>query len=213
MKLLIFDTETTGLPQSRSPAVDGPNNWPHLVSISWVVLDSTINKIEKVRNYVIKPNDWDIPNESTAIHGITHDEAVRYGSNLANVITEFMSEECDVMVAHNIDFDINVLTNAILWDLQLPYPVYPRQLCTMKLTKNICKLPGTFGRYKFPKLKEVYQHVFGIMPDQSRLHSSMYDVMILTEIVQLCVPLREAMGLVTGNVLGTVNGIYKINPV
>ena len=213
MKLLIFDTETTGLPQSRNPAVDGPNNWPHLVSISWVVLDSTINKIEKVRNYVIKPIDWDIPVESTAIHGITHDEAVRYGSDLSSVITEFMSEERDVMVAHNIDFDINVLTNAILWDLQLPYPVYPRQLCTMKLTKNICKLPGTFGRYKFPKLKEVYQHVFGIMPDQSRLHSSMYDVMILTEIIQLCVPLREAMGLVTCNVLGTVNGIYKINPV
>jgi DNA polymerase-3 subunit epsilon len=213
MKLLIFDTETTGLPESRNPAVDGPNNWPHLVSISWVVLDSTINKIEKVRNYVIKPIDWIIPAESTSIHGITHDEAVRYGSDLSNVITEFMSEQCDAMVAHNMDFDINVLTNAILWDLRLPYPVYPRQLCTMKLGRAICKLPGTFGRYKYPKLKEFYQHVFQTTPDESRLHSSMYDVMILTEIIQLCVPLRQAMGLVTGNVLGTSNGIYKNNPV
>jgi hypothetical protein len=83
----------------------------------------------------------------------------------------------------------------------------------MKLGRSICKLPGTFGRYKYPKLKEFYQHVFQIIPDESRLHSSMYDVMILTEIIQLCVPLRNLMGLVTGNVLGTVNGIYKNNPV
>jgi hypothetical protein len=83
----------------------------------------------------------------------------------------------------------------------------------MKLGRVICKLPGTFGRYKYPKLKEFYQYVLGIMPDQSRLHSSIYDAMILTEIIQLCVPLRQAMGLVTGNVLGTSNGIYKNNPV
>lgn len=47
MKLLIFDTETTGLPKSRKASTEGPNNWPHIVSISWVILDSDTNKIEK----------------------------------------------------------------------------------------------------------------------------------------------------------------------
>jgi len=44
MRLLIFDTETTGLPKSRQPSSKGPNNWPHIVSISWVILDADTNK-------------------------------------------------------------------------------------------------------------------------------------------------------------------------
>ena len=68
MKLLIFDTETTGLPKSRKPSKEESNNWPHLVSISWIILDSETNQIEKERSYIVQPKGWIIPEESVRIH-------------------------------------------------------------------------------------------------------------------------------------------------
>jgi len=210
MKLLIFDTETTGLPKARNPATDGPNNWPHLVSISWVVLDSDTNEILKQRSYIIEPVNWTIPADSTKIHGITTEYAIRYGTDLYLVMDEFMNEECQMLVAHNIEFDISVVVNAVLWDLKLQFPpIAPKQCCTMKLGRDLCMLPGSYGKYKYPKLKEFYYHVFKKMPDETQLHNSMYDVKILTEIIQTYLPLRQALGLVARSVPIVSDGVQK----
>lgn len=210
MKLLIFDTETTGLPKSREAAEKKPDNWPHLVSISWVILDSETNKILKERNYIIKPNGWDIPQESVNIHGISTECAIKDGSDLRAVILEFINEDCDILVAHNMEFDISVVVNAVLWDLKLQFPpIRPRQICTMKLGRDMCMLPGKYGKYKYPKLKEFYYHVFKKMPDETKLHNSMYDVLVLTEIIQTYLPLRQAMGLVVRSVQTVSNGVQS----
>ena len=118
-----------------------------------------------------------------------------------------MNETYDGIVAHNINFDINVLINAIRWDLNMKAPICPRMFCTMKLSKDLCKLKGTFGRFKYPKLKELYFHAFGKMPNESQLHGSMYDVLILTKIVQEYEPLRQLMGLVVPDVNSVTNGV------
>ena len=205
MKLLIFDTETTGLPKSREPATKGPNNWPHLVSISWIILDTDTNTEVTSKNYIIYPEDWEIPDESTAIHGITQQHATLYGTHLADVMTIFVNEPCDAWVAHNLEFDMGVIVNAVLWDLKLQFPAVPqRKFCTMLLGKGICKLPGYYkNSYKAPKLKEFYFHVFGKHPEELLLHNSMYDVRILTEIIKSCLPLRQAMGLVARSISNT----------
>lgn len=196
MKLLIFDTETTGLPLKKLPAEKEPGNWPHIVSISWVVMNSLNNEILSQQNFLVKPDGWTVSVDSTAIHGISHNMAERSGQPISTVIEKFLSEEYDALVAHNIDFDMNVLVNAIKWDLQLPLPLFPKQICTMKLSKNICKLPGNFG-YKYPKLKELYYHAFHEYPFEAKLHNSMYDVLVLTELVQRYNPLRKLMDLHT----------------
>ena len=36
-----------------------------------------------------------------------------------------------------------------------------RAYCTMKGTADICRLPGRFGSYKWPKLDELHRFVFG----------------------------------------------------
>ena len=139
MKLLIFDTETTGLPiNKRQSALSKPNNWPHIVSISWVILDSKTSKIIKEENHIIKPLNWTIPEEATNIHGITS-EIAENGEDLSKVIRQFMSDPCDMIVAHNAEFDMNVLINAIVWDLGMEPPSFPKQICTMKLTTNNTK--------------------------------------------------------------------------
>lgn len=198
MKLLIFDTETTGLPRSREPSAKGPNNWPHIVSISWVILDGDTNQIEKKQSYIVKPLGWTIPEDSIRIHGITQERAEKQGEPLAKVLGEFLGESCDTLVAHNIEFDYNVLHNAIHWDLELPFgSLYKKLVCTMELSKPICKLRNAFGSYKSPKLSELYEYVFKKQPAKDSLHNSMYDVQILVEIIQHCDELRLKMNLPT----------------
>jgi DNA polymerase III epsilon subunit-like protein len=46
--------------------------------------------------------------------------------------------------------------------------------CTMKETTNICKLPGNYGKFKWPKLTEAHQHFFGIPVEGA--HDAMTDV-------------------------------------
>jgi DNA polymerase III epsilon subunit-like protein len=212
MKIVIFDTETTGLPKSREAVEKKPNNWPHLVSISWVVLDSETNEILKERNYIIKPMNWVIPSESTMIHGITTEYATKCGVDLYSAISEFITEECEMIVAHNLEFDISVVVNAVLWDLKLQFPpIRARQMCTMKLGRDLCMLPGNYGKYKYPKLKEFYYCVFSRVPNESELHNSLYDVKILTEIIQNYLPLRQAMGLVARSVSPVSDGVRTLH--
>ena len=199
MKVLIFDTETTGLPVDwKIPAERQPNNWPHIVSIAWMVLDSETNTIETQKSYIVKPLSWIIPEESTAIHGIRHSFAVEYGVALKDVMKEFFETSCDMYVAHNMNFDQNVIINAIYWDLKGEiYKFEKPTCCTMKIATPMCRLRFSSGNgTKPPKLSELYEHVFRKKPILSRLHGSFYDTKILTDIIQVYEPIRVALGLV-----------------
>jgi DNA polymerase-3 subunit epsilon len=204
MKLLIFDTETTGLPKNRKKdAIREPNNWPHIVSISWVILDVETNKIETTRSFIVKPIGWMIPSESTNIHGITHDDAMQKGVELVQVLGVFNSEKYDCLVAHNMEFDFNVLMNAYIWDLGVIVDDSKyRRKCTMKLSEDICNLQGQYGT-RWPKLSELYEYAFNRKPTLSSLHDSLYDTMILTEIIQHCDKLRHKMGLPIKTLINT----------
>lgn len=200
MKLLIFDTETTGLPRIRIPATAEPNNWPHIVSISWVILNTNTNVIEKQKSYIVKPQNWDIPEDSVRIHGITKERALLEGKSLSSVIGEFLAESCDMYVAHNLEFDLNVLYNAIQWDLELLVkPLNKPTCCTMELSRDICKLKSMFGKPKAPKLSELYEYTFKKQPNTNSLHNSLYDTIILAEIIRYCEELRSKMNLNSTN--------------
>jgi DNA polymerase III epsilon subunit-like protein len=196
MKILVFDTETTGLPHESSlPATQSPNNWPHIVSISWAVLDSESNSVMKTHCYIVKPEKWTISVESTRIHGITQAQALDFGLPLLYVIDQFNSEQFDLMVAHNLNFDMNVLINAIMWDLGVPFHGFAkRKACTMTIGKPMCKLLGRYG-YKQPKLSELYKHVTGQLPKSNQLHNALFDTLYLCEIIQKSSEIRIQMGL------------------
>lgn len=199
---MFFDTETTGLPVDwKTPAVDSPNNWPHLVSISWILYDITNNVMELNRNYTIYPETWDIPEESSAIHNITYEHAILNGHALRHVMNELLHQRYDVLIAHNMNFDYNVLVNAIQWDLNLPEWLnrLPKaRRCTMEVSTNMCKLPSPRGSgYKYPKLSELYEHIFKRPPMTQQLHNSWYDTFLLKEIVEKSDEIRIAIGLPT----------------
>lgn len=212
MKLLLLDTETTGLPRKKVSALTQAENWPHIVSISWIVMESDTNKILEKKTYVIKPNGWIIPQESINIHGITQDFAEKYGADLDDIMKGFLEIDYDMMIAHNLAFDENVILNAIRWDVGRSDFTGFKKLkgCTMNLSKEICRLPSLstsmspFKRgYKSPKLKELYEFIYKKKPDESQLHGSAYDTEILMDCVVGCHSLRVALGLVPPSVSTT----------
>ena len=194
MRILLFDTETTGLPKSREPATAGPNNWPHLVSIAWIIIEN--EQIVKKEYYLIKPQ-WVIPEDASKIHGITQEKAEAEGFPLSDIITKFLSEQHDILIAHNLSFDLNVLVNAVLWDLGKPYPNFGKTFCTMEASRIICKMPFGNGRsgYKSPKLSELHQFITRRPTDTTSLHNALYDTTLLADIVLKSTVLRSMIGL------------------
>ena len=67
---LIFDTETTGLPQNFNAPLSDSDNWPRMVQIAWQLHDENGELIEN-QDYIIKPEGYDIPFNATRIHGIS----------------------------------------------------------------------------------------------------------------------------------------------
>jgi len=149
----------------------------------------------KTHCYIVKPGNWTIPEEASRIHGITHAKALEFGIPLRDVMEAFNGEQCDMMVAHNLKFDMNVVVNAIIWDLGIPFKGFAkRKICTMEIGKAMCKLPGRSG-YKYPKLRELYQHVTGQLVKVNQLHNALFDTLYLCEIIQRSSEIRIQMGV------------------
>jgi DNA polymerase III epsilon subunit-like protein len=104
--ILFFDTETTGLPKNYKAPVTDLENWPRLVQLAYILQDYDGNTILK-GDYIIKPNGFTIPSDSSEIHGISTDRAMIEGKELEIVLDEFnaLIESAEYIVAHNISFD------------------------------------------------------------------------------------------------------------
>jgi DNA polymerase III epsilon subunit-like protein len=181
MKILFFDTETTGLPRDwKVSAREGPCNYPDIVSLAWILMDEDKTVIQS--NYsLVKPQGWIIPDDAVAIHGITHEKAVEQGKALAEVLADFWKahEIADMVVAHNLKFDRNVVWGATRWRLDQEPPEWKPYFCTMNASIRMCSLPAPSGRgLKFPKLSELYEHLHRV-PPQADLHNAMEDTRIL----------------------------------
>lgn len=183
-RLVFLDTETTGLPKSRnSNGLEIKGNWPDIVSVAWAVYEN--KTLVKSRYSVIKPEGWTIPADSIRIHGITEEEASK-GSSLHDILTELGKDlEDSTVVAHNMEFDKNVLLAAYKWRLGInPWTLWPKtEICTMVRSTSELKLPSRFKdskQFKPPTLTELYKATFGKEPVGQ--HNSQKDVEILCEI-------------------------------
>jgi hypothetical protein len=54
MKVLVFDTETTGLPTERNASISDLKVWPHIVQLSYILYDIDEKKIIKCQDHIIK---------------------------------------------------------------------------------------------------------------------------------------------------------------
>ena len=190
MRVLFFDTETTGLPKDKyQPATFSKDNWPDLVSISWQLYSG--DELKRKEAFLIKPDGWTISEEVSKIHGITHEMAEKNGLPLMTVLKLFKLDLAysDLIVAHNIDFDKNVLLNAYKWRLNMEPSFWPheKEFCTAQNSKADLKLPSRQkvvnpkDPYKLPRLDELYEATFG-EPAPSNAHSAERDVEVMQKI-------------------------------
>ncbi|OGX14288.1 MAG: DNA polymerase III subunit epsilon [Omnitrophica bacterium RIFOXYB12_FULL_50_7] len=174
---LFFDTETTGLPKSWKAPVTDLGNWPHIVQIAWAIFDEDGKRIA-FHDYIIKPEDFVIPESATAIHGISTARALKKGRPAAEVLKEFSGAILDAtrLVAHNLDFDEKMVRVELLRQGMpdvlgtIPMP----KICTMKNSTAYCKIPGPYGD-KWPKLSELHIKLFEV--DFEDQHNAASDVL------------------------------------
>ena len=113
MKILTWDTETTGLPLWKEPS-DSVNQ-PHLVQLAALLVDSETTKTSNMMNVIIKPDGWIIPQETIDIHGITNEQAMDEGIPESEALHMFLElyRRCDLRVAHNTTFDNRMIRIAL----------------------------------------------------------------------------------------------------
>jgi len=171
---IFFDTETTGVPLNYKAPTTDTHNWPRLVQLGWIVMDSKGNKLSQ-HDYIVRPEGFSIPAEAARVHGITTERALKEGRDLTEVIDEFMADfdKATFVVGHNISFDQNII-GAELVRLHRPDVMKSkRTYCTMQAGTDFCRIPGRYG-YKWPKLQELYVRLFG--HDFEGAHNAMADI-------------------------------------
>ena len=160
---LIFDTETTGLPKKFNAPVSDLDNWPRCVQIAWQLHDYDGSLIEH-NDFLIKPENYDIPYQSEKIHGISTALAKEKGETVEKVLKSFKDaiRKTQYLVGQNLKLDLNIIGSEFHrldfnndW---LKMPVL--DTCTEK-TALLCKLPGgRGGKFKLPTLSELHEFLF-----------------------------------------------------
>jgi DNA polymerase III epsilon subunit-like protein len=158
--VLVFDTETTGLPRYRNAPFTDLDNWPRLVQLAWILCGEDGKNLDS-RNSIVFPEGFSIPVEAAGVHGITTERAAKEGRPLKEVLEEFSDaiEQADILVAHNIDFDKNILCAEFLRAEKTHRLLEKKGICTMVTSTEYCQIPGPYG-FKWPTLSELYYVLF-----------------------------------------------------
>jgi DNA polymerase III epsilon subunit-like protein len=198
MLVLVFDTETTGLPQSKIISPDTLKLWPHIVQFSYVIYDTDANDIVVSMDNIIKvEEDVVISDGSIELHGITKEISQNKGCKISKTLNIFLKylKTVNVLVGHNIEFDIKMVKVELLrliysdmsdeksrkyknylYDLSNFENIY----CTMKSSIELCSIKtlDKFGKEynKYPKLIELHQKLFNSTP--TNLHNSFNDILV-----------------------------------
>lgn len=175
----IFDLETNGLPCHSGMNYKFTNNWPGIVQIAWGIYNSNGDNLV-FRNYIIKPNKFKISQESSNIHGISHNFANKNGIKIDEIFDDLEEDliKSDYIVAHNLNFDRNNLLAELTRNNRndLIHLFESKQhICTLNETINFCRISRSpNGSYKWPKLSELYEKLFNRKIRNA--HNAKYDV-------------------------------------
>lgn len=151
MSILIFDTETTGLPNYSDPS-DHPDQ-PHIVEASWTLYSLDGEPLE-VFDAIVDPGPGvRFHEDAVAVHGITPEIAAAEGIPPAALLEQFLDvlKRTSLVSGFHISFDlrmIRILSARVTgdkWDCETP------KQCSMSLTNTYIKtLPKKPAGYKWP---------------------------------------------------------------
>ena len=196
---LIFDTETTGLPQNWKAPLSDFENWPRCVQLAWQTHDSK-GKLIDVKNYIIKPEGFDIPFNAEKIHGISTAIALSKGIELEKVLIEFIKDlkKSQFVIGHNVSFDNSIIGCELLRNAMPNLLAEFPSIDTKDDATDYCALPGgRGGKYKWPNLTELHFKLFN--ESFAEAHNASADVeataRCFLELIRLRVISFEKVGL------------------
>lgn len=179
---LFFDTETTGLYSWQDPEFV-----PKVVQVGAILQDTDSGRVLAEMNF-LNADAGRIPEEATKIHGVTTDLARNFGVPIGkiSILLQGLIRRADVVVAHNLEFDAQILADNCLTAWQAMED--KQQVCTMLSNREIVKAPLSERQIKFfaerpylkesdyknPSLAETYKHYFDA--DLIDAHDAMADV-------------------------------------
>jgi DNA polymerase-3 subunit epsilon len=176
--LLFFDTETTGLWEKRLPC--GDEGQPKIVQLGAMLVDPVARReVMRIDLIVYRPDP--IPETASNIHKTTTaiSQAIGVNENAALDIFCDMLQAAEMAVAHNIEFDVNIINNAarlLSGNPKLDVFLGKGKFCTMLAAVPVCKFPSKFGHkgYAWPKLEKAVPHLLGREPTAA--HQAIGDV-------------------------------------
>jgi DNA polymerase III epsilon subunit-like protein len=155
MLACLFDTETTGIYDYRAPPT--ADHQPDVVQLCAMLCDE--EKVYSAINVFVH-GDTEIPQGAYEVHRIDRDMTARVGVSRMTAcrIMDAFAKKADVLVGHNVDFDINMMMTATLREGGKGVALKKPRFCTMKNSVEHCKLPNPRrpGTYKWPSLQEAY---------------------------------------------------------
>lgn len=181
MKVLIFDTETSGLPEGKNPSIYETQKWPHIIQLSYIIYDSETNDIVTLEDdYISIEDDVIIQPESQKVHNISRELLSSKGIPIEHALEKFnrFSDMSDVLVGHNVSFDkrmvmVEGIRNKIRMNIHDTY-------CTMKNSVELCKIqrfwPNGDTYFKYPTLSELHDELFKKIPKNT--HNALIDILI-----------------------------------
>ena len=185
MLACLFDTETTGIYNYRAPASD-PSQ-PDVVQLCAMLCDE--ERVYSAVNLFVH-GDTDIPEDAYKVHRIDRALTARVGVTRIRAcqVLDSFARKADVLVGHNIEFDINIMMAATLREGGKGEALKKPRFCTMKEAVQHCKLPNPNrpGQFKWPTLQEAYQ----ILIDKrgfSGAHDAMADARATYELYRVLV--------------------------
>ncbi len=180
-KYLVLDTETIGLPKinkfNQFPYYKKLNKYDtaRIVQISWAIYDNN-DELMKTEDHIIKPNGFYVNPDSTKIHGISMSKAVNEGKDIKKALDIFMKDvnDVDIIVCHNVVFDINVIKSE-MWRLKRRKDIETlsdiKSICTLEKAKKL----QLQRKVKNCKLETLYRYYFN--KEIENAHNSLYDVL------------------------------------
>lgn len=173
MKVVVWDTETTGLPVNGGTL----EQQPYIIQFASIACeidrDWNYTEIER-KNILVKP-PVSIPFSSSQVHGI-YDRDVAEKPPIQGEMDTIIAflHSADTVVWHNIEYDEFVL-KCELERLGRKGEYMPTQtLCTMRASTDFCQLPWRGFSYKAPKLSELHRFLFDEWFEGA--HDAMVDV-------------------------------------
>ncbi len=161
MKYLIFDISANDKPKDWKAPFSDTFAWPRMVHISWIILDEELKLVEDY-DCIIKPEGFSIDEKIAKLCHLDEEDVQQKSSELEAILDQFDQsiQSVDYAIAHNLNFNQNVLAAEYIRKNRQPQHFQVESLCLMQESTYFCKLPNKRGGYKWPSLQELYALLF-----------------------------------------------------